>query len=198
MRSTFSSDTLRLECLPALDNKLPVSLSCLSHFIIETNASCEDCLSALFRYEGLSMKKRRTVQYPNLRSAIRPIPHSDSLPVPSPPENCVFEVENEDSVEQEGEPNKPSTSHDSDFEEKDDKPHRLSQAELSDLIRDLDLSKEKAEILGSRLQQWNLLERDVRVSQYRRHRDLLPFFEKKNNLVVCCSGVYWFKGLGYH
>ncbi|KAJ4439283.1 hypothetical protein ANN_07404 [Periplaneta americana] len=38
MRSTFSSDTLRLECLPALDNKLPVSLSCLSHFIIETMA----------------------------------------------------------------------------------------------------------------------------------------------------------------
>lgn len=59
---------------------------------------------------------------------------------------------------------------------KDDKQHRLSQAELNDLIRDLDLSKEKAEILGSRLQQWNLLERDVRVSQYRRHRDLLPFF----------------------
>ncbi|KAJ4437018.1 hypothetical protein ANN_17150 [Periplaneta americana] len=40
MRSTFSSDTLRLECLPALDNKLPVSLSCLSHFIIETEQYC--------------------------------------------------------------------------------------------------------------------------------------------------------------
>ena len=47
------------------------------------------------------MKKRRTVQYPNLRSAIRPILHSESLPVPTPPENCVFEVQIEDSVEQE-------------------------------------------------------------------------------------------------
>ncbi|XP_069690632.1 uncharacterized protein [Periplaneta americana] len=96
------------------------------------------------------MKKRRTVQYPNLRSAIRPIPHSDSLPVPTPSENCVCEVENEDSVEQEDQPNKRSTSHDPDFEEKDDKSQRLSQVKLSDLIRDLDLSKKKAEILGSR------------------------------------------------
>lgn len=147
---------------------------------------CYFCLTPPIK-AGLSMKKIRTVQYPNLPSAIRPIPHSDSLPVPTPPENCVFEVENEDSVEQE-EPKKPSTSHDPDFEGKDDKPHRLSQAELSDLIRDLGLSKEKAEILGSRLQQWNLLESDVRISQYRkRHMELLPFFEKKNNLVVCCD-----------
>jgi len=148
--------------------------------------NCYFCLTPPIK-AGLSMKKRGTVQYPNLPSAIRPIPHSDSLPVPTPPQNYELEVENEDSVEEE-EPNKPSTSHDPDFAEKDDKPHRLSQAELSDLIRDLDLSKEKAELLGSRLQQWNLLQRDVRVSQYRhRHRDLLPFFEKKNNLVVCCD-----------
>ena len=52
----------------------------------------------------------------------------------------MFEVENEDSVEQEEvEPNKPSTSRDPDFEGKGDKPHRLSKAELSDLTRDLGL-----------------------------------------------------------
>jgi hypothetical protein len=37
-------------------------------------------------------------------------------------------------------------------------PHRVTQDEVSDLIRDLDLSKSKAEILASRLQLWNLLE----------------------------------------
>ena len=83
----------------------------------------------------------------------------------------------EQEEEEEEEPNKPSTSRDPDFEGKGDKPHKLSQAELSDLIRDLGLSKEKAEILVSRLQQWNLLESDVRISQYRkRHRELLLFF----------------------
>ena len=34
---------------------------------------------------------------------------------------------------------------------------RNTQEELNDLIRDLDLAKSKAELLGSRLQQWNLL-----------------------------------------
>ncbi|KAJ4449613.1 hypothetical protein ANN_01016 [Periplaneta americana] len=92
-------------------------------------------------------EQKKNSSIPESSICFRSIPHSDSLLVPTPPENCVFEVEHEDSMEQE-EPNTPSTSHDPDFEEKDDKPHRMSQAELSDLIRDLDLSKEKAEILG--------------------------------------------------
>ncbi|KAJ4444473.1 hypothetical protein ANN_06265 [Periplaneta americana] len=49
MRSTFSSDTLRLECLPALDNKLPVSLSCLSHFIIETTTNRNQSITSTSR-----------------------------------------------------------------------------------------------------------------------------------------------------
>ena len=35
--------------------------------------------------------------------------------------------------------------------------HRNTHEELNDLVRDLDLTKSKAELLGSRLQQWNLL-----------------------------------------
>ena len=79
------------------------------------------------------MKKRGTVQYPNLSSAMRPIPHLVSLPVPIPPQNYELEEENEDSVEEE-DLSMPSTSHDPDFEIKGDQPHRLSQSELSDLI----------------------------------------------------------------
>ena len=37
------------------------------------------------------------------------------------------------------------------------KPHLITQSELHDLIRDLELSKIKAELLASRLQQWNAL-----------------------------------------
>lgn len=40
------------------------------------------------------------------------------------------------------------------------------------MIRDLDLSQEKADLLESMLQQWT-------------KRDLLPSFENKNNLVLC-------------
>ena len=64
--------------------------------------------------------------------------------------------------------------------------HRISQEELNDLIRDLDLPKSKAELLGSRLQQWNLLKENVRISVYRkRHEDLVQFFKMERSLVAC-------------
>ncbi|CAH1393543.1 unnamed protein product [Nezara viridula] len=45
-----------------------------------------------------------------------------------------------------------------------------------------------AEILGSRLQQWNLLESNIRISEYRKcHRELLPFFEKKIILLFAAT-----------
>jgi len=37
--------------------------------------------------------------------------------------------------------------------------HRITQEELNYLIRDLDLPKSNAELLGSRLPQWNLLKK---------------------------------------
>lgn len=72
----------------------------------------------------------------------------DSLPAPSPLQNYEFELESEESVDEE-EPIKLLMSHD--FEE-DDQSHRLSQSELTDYIRDVNLSQEK-ELLLSMLQQ---------------------------------------------
>jgi len=46
----------------------------------------------------------------------------------------------------------------------------------------------KAELLGSRLQQWNLLKENVRISVYRKmHEDLLvvQFFKMERGLVAC-------------
>ena len=82
----------------------------------------------------------------------------------------------------------------------DDVPHRLSQAELSGLVRDLDLSQEKAELLGSRLKQWNLPQFDVKVLHSRkRQQNLLFFLKKKNNLVVCIDvfGLMYCLNLNY-
>ena len=68
----------------------------------------------------------------------------------------------------------------------DDDPHRISQNELNDLVRDLGLSKSKAELLGSRLQQWNLLQHDVRISVFRsRHSQFEPYFSKAEQVVYC-------------
>ena len=63
---------------------------------------------------------------------------------------------------------------------------RITQEELNDLIRDLDLPKCKAELLGSRLQQWNLLKENVRISVYcKSYEDLVQFCRMERDLVVC-------------
>ena len=48
------------------------------------------------------------------------------------------------------------------------KPKLFNQKKLNDLIRGLNLSKVKSEILPSRLKENNLLERDVKISYYRK------------------------------
>ncbi|EFN72326.1 hypothetical protein EAG_00114, partial [Camponotus floridanus] len=62
----------------------------------------------------------------------------------------------------------------------------LSQSELSDLIRDLNLSKQKAELLASRLQEWKHLDPTTQVTIYRnRNHAILPFFKKENDMCFC-------------
>lgn len=77
-----------------------------------------------------------SIQYPNLNSTIR---HNDG-----------------------------SASHDSEFcpQEVSEEPDLIGQRELSDLIKDMNSSKTKSEILPSRLQQQNLLQLGVKVSVY--------------------------------
>jgi hypothetical protein len=41
-------------------------------------------------------------------------------------------------------------------------PHLLTQGDLNDIVRDLNLSKKQAELLGSRLKSWNLLCQDTK------------------------------------
>ena len=48
---------------------------------------------------GMSMKKKKsTLVYPNIPSAIRPMSHGGRLPVPEPPDNFAMYSDDEDSV----------------------------------------------------------------------------------------------------
>jgi len=67
---------------------------------------------------------------------------------------------------------------------------RITQEELNDLIRDLDLPKSKAEMLGLRLQQWNLLKENVRISVYRKRQEGLVQFFKMERDLVACTDIY--------
>lgn len=75
-------------------------------------------------------------------------------------------------------------------------PHFINKQDLSDLTRDLGLSKEKAQILASRLKEWNLLKEDVNITDIRsRHKPFLKFFTTRNDIVYCCDINGLFKAL---
>ena len=65
-------------------------------------------------------------------------------------------------------------------------PVRFSQEELKDLIRDLSLSKEKSELLGSRLKEKNLLERGASCSKFRyRHKSFFVYYAYDDDVCYC-------------
>ncbi|KAL4120542.1 hypothetical protein QTP88_013214 [Uroleucon formosanum] len=123
-----------------------------------------DCYFCNVNVNDFSKKNKHNINYPNLDSAIRPVKHSASLPIPIPPEeglNLNIEMEcDQDSFDHYDE-----CPEDADYTPDEDKSslQTFSQGELNNLIRDLSLSKEKAELLASRLKQKKLFQKNVRV-----------------------------------
>jgi hypothetical protein len=116
------------------------------------------CCTKIF---GYSAKNKKQIVYSNMPSATRPVPHPEIVPVPT------YLVDfTEDEMETEGATAVLSSSDDEFLPSQEDKSHLINQLELNDLVRDLNLTKTQAEILGSRLQGWKLLEPDMQyISQ---------------------------------
>ena len=53
--------------------------------------------------------------YPNIPSAIRPVPHGNGLRVPEPPDNFAMYSDDADSVSSNSEEQQPSASRDADY-----------------------------------------------------------------------------------
>ncbi|UYV66554.1 hypothetical protein LAZ67_4002056 [Cordylochernes scorpioides] len=149
-----------------------------------------DCYFCLTKTIGITSKSRHTVEYPDLPSAMKPVPHSDILPVPQPPENVIFSDDDSDRREQQWD--------DTNFEAGAlSEPHLLTQGDLNDLVRDLDLSK-NSELLGSRLKGWNLLHKGTKVCFFRKRQDeFQDFFSQENDLVYCNDVVSLMEALGH-
>ena len=131
------------------------------------------------------MKK---IKYPNLRSAVRPVPHSDDLPVSTTPVNKdLLSSSDEEMPSMEDYTESISLA---DIEStysgtSGNEPHCPTQEDLNDLARDLYLSKQQSDLLASRLKQWNLVQEDVRITCFRnRNKDLVSFFDIKNTWLV--------------
>jgi len=118
--------------------------------------------------------------YPNVPSALCPVPQGEGVSVPEPPKEFTIDSDDEDEGEStSGSPEPPASTEPHVFRGRSSapQPHILIQEELNDLVRDLELSKSKAELLGSRLKKWNLLEKNIQISSFRgSHQQLVPFF----------------------
>lgn len=143
-----------------------------------------DCYFCLVNVQGRNSKNKKHIVYPSIPSAIRPVPHGEDLPAPLPP--AVLENLEENDVESELHTITDDDSDDVYRPEYDVTPQLFSQSELNDLVRDLNLPKESAELLGSRLKNKNLLEPGTHYSWYRhREQELVPFFSQIESLVYC-------------
>ncbi|GBM77926.1 hypothetical protein AVEN_89589-1 [Araneus ventricosus] len=84
----------------------------------------------------------------------------------------------------------PSTSTDDDEEYPADlvhrQPHLVIQSESNYLVRDLELPKSESQFLGSRLQQWNLLKKGVKISSYRTRQSTLKLLLSEDEGLVFC------------
>ena len=150
-------------------------------------SDCYFCLTPSKKNE-FNRKKKSVIEYLNIPSAIRPVPHSDELPIPEPRETDLLSSDDAESSE-ECSVSKPCTSRNEEFGITPE-PHLINECELNDLVRDLNLPKVKAELLASRLKQWNLLQSGVKVFSFRTcQQSLAQFFSMKGRLVYCTDIV---------
>jgi hypothetical protein len=100
---------------------------------------------------GIMNKKKWTIVYPNIPSALRQIPHGEDISVPELPKEFTIDSDDEDERESNSsspEPPASTESHVSRGRSSAPQPHILTQDELNDLVRDLELSKSKKRVTG--------------------------------------------------
>ena len=156
----------------------------------------DDCYFCMNNVAGFSSKSKGNIKHPNLPSAITPIPHSAELPPP------LFTSLPEVVDEPESSTTEKSSLEDYGYEPLADyrSPILITQAFLNDLILDLNLPKESAKLLGSRLQHNNLLAPNTTYSWYRRReKGLVQYFSMEKTFVYChnVAGLLQAMGCAY-
>ena len=141
--------------------------------------------------------KRRTgknapeIVYADIPSSIAPVPHCPELPISTPPKRdhpSSGDSSKSDSEEDIGDPDYGFT--DAVVERR---PYFHNQKDISDLIRDLGLTKSNAELLTSRLKQRNLLDECMQVKH---HQTFSNFLSRQDGLCFCNNVAGLFEAIG--
>lgn len=160
-----------------------------------------DCFFCLSNTSGHSRRTKNAVTYPKVTSMDMPIPHSSERPVPAPPSDTKLLDDAEVTIGA-MDISTPAASVEPSMYEPPCSivQQSFTQDELSDLIRDLSLSKKQAELLASRLRERNLLVPGVRVCLYReRSKELTQYFATEGSLCYCrdIRGLFTWLGIEY-
>ena len=158
--------------VPGMPFKIPV--------IWREAASHDECYFCSTNTFGYNDKNVYHIEYTNVGSVTKPISYSFD---DRPPTLPLFKEEVEENTDVHYTEDReseyiPSTS--------DSLPILFVQNVLDDLVRDLGLPKDKSELLGSRLQERNLLSPGTTFSWYRhREESLIKYFPEGDNYVFC-------------
>lgn len=126
---------------------------------------------------------KKIVEYANVHSFTKPIAHSPSVPFPLCSKNTNESYGSTESSQSDVECIA--------------QPKLFTQPELNGLIRDLDISKEKSEMMASRLAERTLLTTDCKITYYRdRHKPFAKYYLKKGNICYCHDIPGLFKEFG--
>jgi hypothetical protein len=136
----------------------------------------DDCYFCCCDAKGYTCKNKKVILYPNLPSTLRPVVHGPEVPVPRPTE--MLEDVSTNSSDSGGDDEKFQCHTET------RSPQVFTQSELNYVIRDLGLSKEKAELLGSRLKEKNLLAAGTSMYRYRsREQEFTSYFSQDGDVV---------------
>ena len=123
------------------NNHMPFGISVIWREPTDHTTDCYFCMSNI---TGFAYKTRSSVNYPNIKSASKPVPHDPiSCPIPTPPDSFTLDEEPQEDYEV----STADDDSDSDYQPEEE-IHLINYAELCDLTRDLALTKDQAELLG--------------------------------------------------
>ena len=110
---------------------------------------------------GINRNNKQNVKYPDVPSVTKPVPHDPGFPIPEHTGKtnkikCSSSAESEDSKQD------PWNA-----EQSTGEPKLLTQFQLNNLTRDLNMIKGFAQLLGSQLRERNLLARRTLYFWYR-------------------------------
>ncbi|CAI9726372.1 Hypothetical predicted protein [Octopus vulgaris] len=124
---------------------------------------------------GFNKKNSDRIIYTNIPSAIRPVSHSDNIPIFLPPETWKIPSWSDTSV---------TNAIEVDYEPPTNDDRKLfNEVELNYSVRDFHFPRESAQLLDSRLKEHRLLASGTLPCYRHREEEFTQVFEKQDSLV---------------